>query len=138
LPGTVDAAVISEPSLTVAKNSGLVRDFAKVYDAISTVIMNGAWFTTVPFAQKNPELIKRFQAAIYESAKWANSNHERSAEILAKYSKIEAHTAQTMMRSIYADSLPVSSVQPSLDAAFKNKMLQKPFDANDMIYHARP
>ncbi len=136
--GTVDAAVINEPSLTIAKNNGLTRDFARVFDAISPLVMNGAWFTTVPFAQKNPELIKRFQAAIYETAKWANKNHERSAEILEKYSKIDAHTAQTMTRSIYADSLPVSSVQPELDAAFKNKMLQRPFDANDMIYRARP
>jgi ABC-type nitrate/sulfonate/bicarbonate transport system substrate-binding protein len=136
--GTVDAAVISEPSLTIARNNGLTRDFAKVYDAMSTEVMNGAWFTTMPFAQKNPELIKRFQAAIYETAKWANKNHDRSAQILEKYSKIDAHTAQTMTRSTYADSLPASSVQPSLDAAFKNHMIQKPFDANDMIYRSRP
>lgn len=132
--GTIDGAVISEPSLSAAKDKGLVRVFAKVFDAIAPQFLIGAWFTTTPFAQKNPDLIKRFQAAIYESARWANKNHEQSAAILAKYSKITAETARTMTRCSYADGLTARIVQPPLDVAFKNSILTKSIAAGDMIF----
>jgi NitT/TauT family transport system substrate-binding protein len=136
--GTVDAAVIPEPSLTDARDKGLVRDFGKVYDAISTQFMNGAWFTTMSFAQKNPDVIKRFRVAIYDAGSWANKNHDRSAEILAKHSKINVQTARTMTRSLYSDSLTAQSVQPALDAAFKYGLIQRPVNAGDMIFHGPP
>ncbi|HXF35147.1 MAG TPA: ABC transporter substrate-binding protein [Candidatus Acidoferrales bacterium] len=132
--GTVDAAVISEPSLTAAKDAGSVRVFAKVFSAIAPQFLIGAWFSTTTFAQKNPDLIKRFQTAIYEAARWANKNHEQSAAILAKYSKITAETARTMTRCTYADGLTPRIVQPPLDLAFKNNVLDKSVTAGDMIF----
>ncbi len=59
--GTVDAAVIAEPALTAARNDGQTRDFAKVLDAVAPNFLNGTWFTMAPFAQQNPEVIKRFK-----------------------------------------------------------------------------
>jgi NitT/TauT family transport system substrate-binding protein len=131
--GTIDAAVISEPSLTSAKDKGLVRVFAKVFDAIAPEFLIGAWFTTTPFQQKNPDLVKKFQAAIYDAARWANKNHDASAAVLAKYSKIDADTARTMTRSTYAESLTVRAVQPPLDLAFKNNVLDKSVAAGDLL-----
>jgi ABC-type nitrate/sulfonate/bicarbonate transport system substrate-binding protein len=131
--GTIDGAVISEPSLTSALDKGEVRVFAKVFDAIAPQFLIGAWFTTTPFAQKNPELIKKFEAAIYDAARWANKNHDASAAILAKYSKIDAETAHRMTRCVYADSLTARIVQPPLDLAYKNNVLDKAIAAGAMI-----
>jgi len=132
--GTVAAAVISEPSLTAAKERGDVRVFAPVFSAIAREFLIGAWFTTKPFAQAHPDLIKKFQNAIYEAGRWANGNQPASAAILAKYSKINADTARTMTRSTYASSLTPGIVQPPLDLAFKNNVLDKSIAAADMIF----
>ncbi len=132
--GTVAGAVISEPSLTSAKDKGLVRVFAPVFTAIAPQFLIGAWFSTKPFAQAHPDLIKKFQDAIYDAARWANANQEASAAILAKYSKITPETAREMTRATYATSLTPRTVQPPLDLAFKNSVLDKSVVASEMIF----
>jgi len=133
--GTVAGAVISEPSLTAAKERGDVRVFAPVFSAIAPQFLIGAWFTTRSFAQAHPDLIKKFQNAIYEAGRWANGNQAASAAILEKYSKIPPQAARTMTRSTYATTLTPAIVQPPLDIAFKNNVLDKPVSASDMIFH---
>jgi NitT/TauT family transport system substrate-binding protein len=132
--GTIDAAVMFYPNLTVAKDAGLVRVFAHVFDVIAPQFLMGSWFATTDFAQNHLDTIKRFQAAIYESAQWANANHARSAVILGKYSKINADTIQKMTRTTYALSLAPQIVQPPLDLAFKSHILDKPISASDLIF----
>ncbi len=134
--GTVDAVVLSEPFTTAAKDLGTTREFVKVMDAISTNFLEGAFFTTATYAKGNPDIIKRFQAAIYDAGRWANKNHERSAEILAKYSKTDVAIVRTIARSVYADSLTKALVQPPIDAEYKQGHLEKQLDASDMIYRA--
>lgn len=131
--GTVAGAVISEPSLTSAKEKGLTRVFAPVFSAIAPQFLIGAWFTTKSFAAAHPDLVKRFQAAIYESARWANGNHDASAAILAKYSKINSETAHTMTRATYATTLTPGIVQPEIDIAAKNNVIDRPVSAAEMI-----
>lgn len=133
--GTVAGAVISEPSLSAAKSKGLVRVLGKAFDAISPQFLIGAWFTTTSFAQKNPDLIKRFVSAIYETARWANAHQDQSGEILAKYSKITPEAVHAMARSTYAASLTPAILQPPLDLAFKNSVIVRAVGANELIFH---
>lgn len=133
--GTVAGAVISEPSLSAAKSKGLVRVLGKAFDAISPQFLIGAWFTTTSFAQKNPDLIKRFVSAIYETARWANAHQDQSGEILAKYSKITPEAVHAMARSTYAVSLTPAILQPPLDLAFKNSVIVRAVGANELIFH---
>ncbi len=134
--GTVDAVVLSEPFTKAAKDLGTTREFAKVMDAISPHFLEGAWFTSPAYAQKNPEVIKRFQAAVYAAGRWANKNHDRSAEIVAKYSKNDVALVRSVIRSVYADTISRELLQPPFDAEFKQGHLEKPVDSNDMIYRA--
>lgn len=133
--GSIAGAVISEPSLSAAKRNGLVRVFGKAFDAIAPQFLIGAWFTTTPYAQKNPDAVKRFVAAIYDAARWANAHHEQSAAILAKYSKIDAGTARTMARSTYALSLTPGILQPLLDVGYKDAVLDRSVAAAEIIFH---
>lgn len=133
--GTIAGAVISEPSLTSAKTKGLTRVFAPVFTAIAPQFLIGAWFATKSFAAAHPDLIKKFQSAIYDSGRWANGNHDASAAILAKYSKIDAETARTMTRATYATSLTPEILQPEIDIAAKNNVIDRHIAAPDIIAH---
>jgi NitT/TauT family transport system substrate-binding protein len=132
--GTVDAAVLVEPSLTLSKQNGLVRVFAHVFDVIAPQFLIGSWFTTTSFAQSHPAVVKQFQNVVYEAGRWANANHARSAAVLSKYSKINLSTVMAMTRVTYPLSLNPQIVQPQLDIAYKTHILEKPVSAADIIF----
>ena len=131
--GTVDAGLISEPSLTIAKAVNDLRVLAHSFDGVATTFLLSAWFTTQAYVQKNPEIVKRFVAATYDAGKWANTHHAETATILAKYSKLELATLRSMARSKMSDSLDVKELQPQLDVALKYGVLPKYVSASDMI-----
>lgn len=133
--GTVAGAIISEPSLTVALQSGAARIFGKVFDAIAPRFLIGGWYTTKDWYARNTALAKRFAGVMYETARWANQpvNRPRSAQILAKYSKIDPHIAARMTRCTFAESLTPAIVDPPLRLAAKAKITERLVTAGEMI-----
>jgi NitT/TauT family transport system substrate-binding protein len=131
--GTVDAAVLIEPAMTSAEGRGEIRIFGKIYDAIAPEFLIGTYFTTTPFLRKSPDIVRKFVSAIYEAGKWANENQMASADILGKYAKMTADTTHKMRRVLYATKLTPQLVQPQLDVAFKNGILEKNVPAADLI-----
>ena len=74
--GTVAAALVAEPSLSVAKAGGKVRELANPFGLIAPQFLLSAWFSTPAFIQKNPALVKAFAAAIHQTGRWANAHHD--------------------------------------------------------------
>jgi NitT/TauT family transport system substrate-binding protein len=131
--GTIDAALISEPALSVALKKGEISVLADPNADIAPRFLAGAWFTTRQFAQQNPDLVKRFASAIYETARWANTHHDQSAQILAKYTKLDPDIARTMIRAEYAERMVLPEMQTLLDVSVKYGFLPKPVTAADLV-----
>jgi NitT/TauT family transport system substrate-binding protein len=131
--GEIAAAVLTEPALSNAMARGTVRSLGDPNAAIAPRFLAGAWFTTRPFAQRNPEAMKRFADAIYEAGRWANAHHDESAQILAKYTKIDPALARTMMRADYAEQMDVAEMQTLLDVAVRYGFLAKPVKASALL-----
>jgi NitT/TauT family transport system substrate-binding protein len=131
--GRIDAAMLTEPWATTARD-GDDRLYAKPEDSIAPEFNIGAWATTRAWAQAHPDLVRRFAAAIYAAAKWANAHHEQSALILAKYAKSDPKLIDGMIRAPQSTDLTPAHVQPPLDAAFQFAQLDKPITAGDLIW----
>jgi NitT/TauT family transport system substrate-binding protein len=131
--GTVAAALISEPALSIALKSGAVRSLLDPYAAIAPQFLISGWFSTTAFVQRSPEHIKRFQAAIYEAGRWANEHHNESAAILAKYAKMDVDIIRGMGRCPFADQLRAADIQPQLDVAVKVGMVPRAMNATEII-----
>lgn len=131
--GTIAAAVISEPALTAALKADNIEMIGNPDQAIAPVWINSCWFSTRDFVQTNPEAIRRFTRAIYDTQRWANSHQYDSAAILAKYSKMDVDTIRSMPRAPWADQLRLSDIQPALDTAAKYGMLARPVTAADLV-----
>jgi NitT/TauT family transport system substrate-binding protein len=131
--GAIAGAVISEPSLSAGVGAGQTRVFAKVFDAIGPRFLISGWFTTKDWYAKNTALGKRYASVIYQTAAWANGNHEQSGQILAKYSKISAQTAHQMARATYAGGLDPQLIDPMLQLAQKAKITDGLVTAASMI-----
>jgi NitT/TauT family transport system substrate-binding protein len=130
--GTIAAATLGEPLLSAAISSA-ARVFGKVFDAIGNEFLISDWFSTRDWLGKNPGVAKRAVQVIYETARWANTHHDESAVILAKYAKIDVDRIRQMNRCVYATSLQVAMVQPVLDAAFKYQALKTATAASSLI-----
>jgi NitT/TauT family transport system substrate-binding protein len=132
--GRIDGAFIVEPFATAARST--TRLLGRPYEAIAPIFLGAAYFTTPAWAAAHPDVVRRFQASIKEASVWGNANHDKSAVIIEKYSKVDAATLAAMTRSIYADALTPEILQPSIDFCARNKMIDGSFPAKDLIYHA--
>lgn len=129
--GTVAAASIPEPY--ISGSTADLRMLGKQFDSIAKRFYIDVWASTLGYIRSNPATIKRFTQAIYATAKWANTHHDETAAILAKYSKIDPAVIKRMTRATYAQSLDVADLQPTLDAAYKYKIIDSPVSAVTII-----
>lgn len=132
---TVDAVVIAEPAVTLAKANARVLGLC--YDAIGTRFMINGWFATTGWIAKHAEAIKRFQRAMSEAANWGNNNPRLTAPILAEHTHIPLPLVENMTRSTYATALDPVLVQPQIDAAVRYGILHQRFPARELIYDGR-
>jgi NitT/TauT family transport system substrate-binding protein len=130
----VAAAIISEPSYTVLARQTPLRTLTNINAAISGQYVSSCWFSTRDFVQQHPEHIRRFIRAIYDAQRWANTHHDASGAILAKYSSLDLAVVHSMTRAHYADALRASDVQPFFDVAVKFGGLSGPVSATNLIY----
>jgi NitT/TauT family transport system substrate-binding protein len=131
--GAVQAAVMVEPALTIAVDSGDVRVLAHPFDAIGTRLLASGWFTTLDWYRKNTALAKGMAAAIYASANWANKNHDATAKILQNHSKLSPEVAKKMVRVEFAESLEPRLIDPLLVVGARLKMTNRLIRSNEMI-----
>jgi NitT/TauT family transport system substrate-binding protein len=127
--GTVAAVSLPDPALAAALTGGSVRILGNNYDSIAKTFLITGWFATNDWLTKNPGVAKRFADAMAETADWANANHDRAAEILLKYTKIDARTSHVR----FARRLSAQLVQPVLDAGVQYKMLDKSVTPSDLL-----
>lgn len=130
--GRVDAALAAEPVLDEAKRS--TRVLANCFDAIGSRFLIGAYFSTVAWARTHPAVLHEFQAAMRETADWANAHQPESAVILHDYTKIPLAVAQSMTRAVYAKRAEPALMQPVIDLTARYSAIPATFPAADLIY----
>jgi NitT/TauT family transport system substrate-binding protein len=130
--GRVDAAIPSEPfaSMGLAAN----RLLGSVYGSLPATILVFGFFATDGWLQAHPDLAVKFAGAIRKAAVWANAHPKESALLLTKFTKVDPAVAAKMTRAVYATSLDPAQLQPVLDNAVRYGMLDKPLDANELIW----
>jgi NitT/TauT family transport system substrate-binding protein len=129
--GTVAAAFLAEPFLSAAKDD--VRWLGKAYDAIAKQFYIAAWFASKDWLTANPAVAKRLQTSVYDLARWANANHDQTAVILSKYSKLDVDRINAMARAVFATSLSPSLMQPVLDIAAQYNLIKQPIAARMLM-----
>ena len=132
----IDAAHVAEPQITQAKATS--RVFAKTYDPLGDGFMIAGYFTTRQWADAHPDLVKKFQAAIRETAIWANSkaNTDKSADMLATLTKLDPALVRSSVRAKFGLALSPAAIQPTIDLAARYKLLDA-FPASELIYVAK-
>jgi ABC-type nitrate/sulfonate/bicarbonate transport system substrate-binding protein len=131
LRGTIGAAMLSEPfATTYAEDITLL---ANAYAVIGNRFQLNAYYARRDWLGANPELAHRLAAALYDGARWSNSHHADSLELLVKYSKVDPAKLNGIKRATYATSLDFSLIKPVLDIGVKYNVIAKALPGSDMI-----
>ena len=85
--GRIDAAMMSEPYVTLTQKDTKLRRIAPAAPDGETIPIN-ALLVTRAFADKNPETVKRLQAAVAEGVKYAQDNPAAVRAALTAYAGI--------------------------------------------------
>jgi len=129
--GNVAAAYITEPLLTryADELTFVVAPYGVIADTfpISVIVGGRSWLA------QNADGARRFVAALYETARWANAHHKETAPLLATYTKLEPEIIARMHRTQFATTLEPAMLQPILDAAASYKLIERQTNAVDLI-----
>lgn len=131
--GRIDAGTMSEPYLTQNLKSGRARLLAPFLDAIAPSWYLALYFTTIDFAQKNPQVIARFQQVLNRAAVYCNAHKSDTVAMMATVTGLEPAILAQTTRADYPTDLNVKYIQPVVNAAAKYKLIDKPFDAREML-----
>ncbi|MEU6143557.1 ABC transporter substrate-binding protein [Streptomyces sp. NPDC047081] len=87
--GQVDAAMAVEPALTTMKDQGAQEIASPLVDMASKLTV-AMYFTSTAYAQKNPEIVKKFQKATAESLAYADAHPDEVRKIVTTYTQVPA------------------------------------------------
>lgn len=131
--GRIIAATILEPTLTQAVGSGKVRILAYPYGAIAPRFDGAAWFTTVDYATKHPDIVKGFEHAIHDANVYVGAHENETIPLIAKYTGIDPSVLAGMKHPERPAYLSPTTIQPLIAAAVRYGFIPKPFPAQEMF-----
>ncbi|BBC31523.1 NMT1/THI5-like protein [Streptomyces graminofaciens] len=130
--GQVDAACVVEPALATIKSQGgtvLASNFVDVSPDL-TVAM---YFTSQQYAQKNPELVKKFQEATAESLKYADSHPDEVREIITTYTKIPDSLLKTLVLPRWPAEPDRASIERLAELGQQDGLFEKAPDLDKLL-----
>jgi NitT/TauT family transport system substrate-binding protein len=129
--GTIDAALITEPTLSLSLSDN--RIFASPYDAIARVFVQTAWFASDEWIAKNPRGVRQFALAIRDAQRWANRHPHDATVLFEKHSGLTAEMLKNAVPSHYGEVLDPAQMQPVLDVAAKYHAIPQTIAAKELI-----
>jgi NitT/TauT family transport system substrate-binding protein len=131
--GRVVAAALENPFFADVLASGKARLLGDDVSALGAHLLQTAWFSTTGYASKNPDVIRHFAQVMRDAAVYTNGHHAETVDLLAAFAKLEPATIARMTRAEQAPFLDARDIQPLVDAAFRYKVIEKRFDASELI-----
>jgi NitT/TauT family transport system substrate-binding protein len=134
--GRVDAAMLGEE--LIAPNRTDVEILGNAFAAIGPAWSSAVFVASKAWVAEHPDAARRFVAAMYDAARWANTHQAETARIFAPVAGVDAATMRAMVRATYAERLSRALLQPPIDAAVKYGALKQPFDTGEIVSAAAP
>jgi NitT/TauT family transport system substrate-binding protein len=130
--GQVDAIQVVEPFLATGTGAG-DKVLASNYVDTAEGLTVGAYFTTAAAASNNPELVKKFTAAMEKSLKYAKDNPDAVRKILPTYTKIDAATAEKLTLPDFADQINRASVEKLVTLSKDDGLLTSDVNLDELL-----
>jgi NitT/TauT family transport system substrate-binding protein len=127
----VDAAFLIEPFVTIAKQAGdKVVDYS--YVTTEPNLQVGAYAVSRKFAQENADAVKRYRAAVGETATYLMAHQSEFRTFLAKQAKTPAKLAKTMELPTFTTKLNTASMQRTAGLVQRFGLVKDPVKVDDL------
>jgi NitT/TauT family transport system substrate-binding protein len=108
--GDVDAAFLIEPFVTTARSEGdRIIDYS--YVTTEPNLQVGAYAVSRKFASENPDAVKRYRAAVGETATYLMGHQDEFRTFLSERANTPAKLARSMELPTFTTSLNTASMQ---------------------------
>jgi NitT/TauT family transport system substrate-binding protein len=131
--GRIDSGAIGDPALQSAVDSGKVREFAHMFDAIAPEFMITGWVATTDYVAKNGAVVAAFARTLRDATAYVGAHPSETVAMLAKFSGSDPKQIEKTHRLAYAPGLEPKYLQPVINVCAKYKVIPAPFDAKELI-----
>jgi NitT/TauT family transport system substrate-binding protein len=131
--GRIDVATILPQYLAQALDSGKYRVIGKPYDGVAKNFEIAVWAGSTDYAQKNPDVVRRFAAAMRESSQIAIATPAKAVAVTAKFTGVDPAIVLRGPGPNEPPYLEPSDLQPAIDAALRYGAITKSFDAAEVL-----
>lgn len=128
----VDAMFVVEPFLTTALNEGS-QPIAWNWIDVSPNLMASAFFTTDQKLQSDPDLVKRFKAAMETSAEYAQDHPDEARTIIASYTSIPPDVLADITLPRWEPAVDKPSLQRLIDLAHSDGLISETISIEELL-----
>jgi NitT/TauT family transport system substrate-binding protein len=131
--GGVDAVLTAEPFITRMSNAGLGTVGARYGAELARTEPIIFYAAARDWAEKNPETIKKFRAAIAEGAAIVNADRDKASAAISKFNKQPIELVKSSPPNQSEPVLKPEQLAWWIDVMSSQKMLQTKLDLNKLI-----
>jgi NitT/TauT family transport system substrate-binding protein len=131
--GSVDAVLTGEPFVTRMTNAGLGSVGARYASELNRTEPIIFYAASREWAEKNPEVVKKFRAAIAETAPVVNDDREKASVSISKFTKQPIELVKATPPNRSEPVLKPEQLAWWIDIMSSQKMLQSKLDLNKLI-----
>ncbi len=123
----IEAGWMVEPFVTIAQSRGN-KAIDWPFTEIAPKAEIAVYFASVQYVEKNPEMVKRFKAAMDESLAYANSHPDEVRQIIPTYTRISPEIADKIVLPIWPPQFNRTSAQAMADDMLAAGLINKKAD----------
>jgi NitT/TauT family transport system substrate-binding protein len=131
--GRVDAALPTEPFVTVAEQQGARVIEATPFTAIGARPFVAAFFATDDWLRENPNTVAAFRRAVDRATRWWNDHPGEQAAIIARYTEVPLELARQITFGEPSTEIGERDIQTQIELAHDYGLLPTTFDAGEVL-----
>ncbi|MCK6212436.1 ABC transporter substrate-binding protein [Georgenia sp. EYE_87] len=131
--GDVDAAWQVEPFITLGESDGVRVLTTPLNDFTDETIEVSSYFTSLKFAEENPELVDRFRAAIEKSLTYSQENPDAVREVLPSYLEVEPDLAERLILPAWNTEVSEPTFEIFAELAGTDGLIQGDVDLDTLL-----
>lgn len=108
--GLIDAAEMQQPFIDMAREAGMV-EVGYSLGAVGDPAAMSSWQAERGWAEKNPETLKKFRAALDKAIDWIKNNDGEARDVLAEFTGIDREVIGESPLSAFTTEMSVDSVE---------------------------
>jgi NitT/TauT family transport system substrate-binding protein len=130
--GSVDGACVVEPFVSQGK-AGKSKGIDPFYENTAPDLTVATYFTSKEYAEKNPDVVKRFARAMNKSLNYAQSHPDEVRQVLLEYTKIPKPAAAKIKLPIWRSDMSRPTIVKLSQLTKKYGLIKQEPDLNELI-----